>query len=99
MASICGEMIASSYRFGEANNSMADNLELRMRREHQAQLENLRNAEDTVFFNDTAEVSIAPCLQTMMDRQAKRAFTQLIKQHVEVVFNIDEEKVSVGLKM
>ena len=98
MTSLFSEMLSFAYKFGDANNHQADSKELRARKLHQSQSEKVKFLPDVVFFEDQKEVIIHPGLLHMLDRSSKRAFTQLIRSNIEVLFNTDEEQVTIGIK-
>ena len=98
MTSLYSEMLSFAYKFGDANNHQADSKELRARKLHQSQSEKVKFLPDVVFFEDQKEVIIHPGLLHMLDRSSKRAFTQLIRSNIEVLFNTDEEQVTIGIK-
>jgi hypothetical protein len=98
MTSLVGEMLRFAYHFGEATNKRSSSPELEHRRHLQSEGDRHQNDADCLTFPDHKEVTIYPCLQNMLDRHTKRALTHLVKNHVELQFNTDEECVSVVIK-
>jgi len=100
MCTLLNEMLHFGYRFGQTNNPNATSPIQRVRMMHRSQCEEMGDAPppDHILFNDQADVIIYPCMFNMLDRHIKRSLSILIKSNLEVLFNTDLQRVSVGIK-